>query len=635
MFNKSIAYRLSIFISIAVIAVFIAIIVVSYVFNRFNINENIKNKAIGLSSEVIMSVEKQLVSTREITFNISNLIVFNGQQNHPEELVAFLLKRYPFINAIHINIDPELPTLKHRNFYGYRNNDSILVEARDTMIYKCFEEERIIKEVTSKNEPAWTDVFYCPRKHNMVVSAYSPIFVKNEKNKKAGYVICEVSLTSLNDSINKIEIENNENGFAFLLTKDGRYITHPIKEFVLTKNIYSVPDNVYNKDKTDIYEVLNKGLSGSMIAYPEKLDHEKYWVYYTRLKEIEWTLIFAMPYDELFRPLYTSILQMLLVSVLGIISIYLIIKVITNRLVEPLSEVTAQLKNFSNGSGEPEINSLNEVKLVSESLNSLKSWHEKIIARQSLEEEKNQDLMQDLLQASEIQQSLIKTDFSDFSEIKEIDLYAIYKPAKIVSGDLFDCFIIDNEHLVFTMGDVSGKGVSAAFFMSVAQTVIKGNATFKHARTIVEQTNNELFTTNQHQFFLTLFLGILNFKTGVLDYCNAAHTPTYVLKPNGDVVELALSHGLPLGLYPNKHYNSSKITLAKGDSIVLYTDGITDLQNKNKVLFGSERFIGNLRNLTGSEPLDLVSGIEKSLEKFKGDEAQIDDITLMCIKYKS
>ncbi len=634
MLNKSIAYRLSIYISVAVIGVFIAFIVISFLFNSSSITSSIEKEAIGLNSEISSEVSKQLVTTQEITFNISKQIVFYAQQNQPNLLISKILEEYKFLNAIHITIDSVVPSLTYHNYFVFRNEDSIKFEQQNEKINHSLNVEKIIDEAAENNEPGWTEVFQCPRNGNMVVSFYSPIIINNgEDSIFAGGVICELSLLDINDVISALPI--GENGFAFLLSKDGRYLTHPNKEWIFTESIFSIPDDVYDKKKTNIRDVLNKGLSGFLIAYPEFRNKEKYWGYYTPLNEIDWTLVIAMPYNKLFEPLYLATLRMLFFAVLGILIIYLIISYITNVLVEPLNSVTTQLKRFSNLSGEADINTLNEVEQVSESLTYLKSWYKKFKIKESEDKKNNQRRVEDLLEASEIQRSLIRTDFSEISKKKEINLFAIYKPARIVSGDLFDYFLLDDKHLLFTMGDVSGKGIPAAFFMSVAQTIIKSNATLTKSSIIVKKANNELFTNNGHQFFLTLFLGILNLKTGVLNFCNAAHTPTYILKLNGEIIELSQAHGLPLGLYYNKSYSSSTITLDKGDSIVLYTDGITDLQNENKIHFGNERFVENLRHLVGVEPENLVIQVEKSLEIFKGAAEQVDDITLMTIQYKA
>ena len=307
-------------------------------------------------------------------------------------------------------------------------------------------------------------------------------------------------------------------------------------------------------------------------------------------------------------------LRLLFFSVIGIIIIYLIITYITKKLIEPLSDVTNQLITFSSQVGQHPMNTLNEIKLVSESLSFLKLWFQKYKEEQNRELIKSNLQKQDLLQASEIQQSIIKTTFPAFPDRNEIDLYAIYKPARIVSGDLFDYFFIDHDNLVFTIGDVSGKGVPAAIFMSIAQTIIKSNATYKKAKNIVNKANRELCTNNQHQFFLTLFLGVLNVKNGELYYCNAAHTTTLILKQNGDIVELNNSHGLPLGLYPEKEYNDSKTIVEKGDSIILYSDGVTELQDENKMQFGLNDLKKLLVPLASLQPEEMVRRIEKTLK---------------------
>ena len=126
MFNKSIAYRLSIFISLAVISVFIAIIIISYLFNSNNLKENIENKAIGLSSKVIMEVDEQLVSSREIASNISEQIVFLEHFQSADKLMVSLMSKYSYINAIHVNIDSDVPSLFTENYCSYRKNDSII-----------------------------------------------------------------------------------------------------------------------------------------------------------------------------------------------------------------------------------------------------------------------------------------------------------------------------------------------------------------------------------------------------------------------------------------------------------------------------------------------------------------------------
>ncbi|HKJ78190.1 MAG TPA: PP2C family protein-serine/threonine phosphatase, partial [Prolixibacteraceae bacterium] len=348
-----------------------------------------------------------------------------------------------------------------------------------------------------------------------------------------------------------------------------------------------------------------------------------------------WFLIFVLPYDELFSGLYLVTLRLILLAVLGILAIYFLIAYISDRLIKPLRVVTDQLNEFSKESGMPPRDAYNEIKLVSESLKSLKLWHKKQKDEHNRFVIKNNQQQQDLQQASEIQQSIIKTNFPAFPDRNEIDIHAIYKPAREVSGDLFDFFFITDEDLVFTIGDVSGKGVPAAIFMSISQTIIKANALYKKAKNIVNKANVEMCTNNQHQFFLTLFLGVLKLNKNELYYCNAAHTTALILKDDGTIIELNQSHGLPLGLYPDKDYADSKIPLEKNDTIILYTDGVTELQNHTKEQFGIGQFKSLIKTLHGMRASEMAKQIETKLDEYRGDTPQYDDISVLIVKYKA
>lgn len=631
MINKSIAYRISIYISLAVVTAFIAIITISYFFNRQFLIKDLESKALGMSSEIISMIDRQLVSTHEITSNISEQVIYYSLHDDADILVKKIMEKYPFLNAIRINISPAVPGIKHHNYYSFRENDSIRFIAQNETMFICPVEKKVLKEITNKNIPAWSGPAKCPRNKNVVVSFYSPILSKEKPQIKIGEVISELSLLDLNDSINNFKI--GKRGFAFLVSADGTYLTHPNKDWILTQNIHNLSHKVYDISKIDVDSVLNSRVGGTLVAHAELLNFEKSKIYHAPVAESGWQLIMVMPYNELYTPLYISMLRMLFFAVLGVLVIYLLVTYITNKQIQPLSKATNQLKRFSSLSGAEDLNTLNEVKLVSESLDYIRDWYQKYRISETQQKNRSFREKQDLLEASEIQRSLIKTDFSEFSKHSNIDLFATYQPAKVVSGDLYDYFFLDSKHLAFTVGDVSGKGVPAAIFMSIAQTIIKGNASLKRPRNIVRRVNDELCINNSNQFFLTLFVGILDIETGILQYCNAAHTTTYILKPNKEIIELTESHGLPLGLYPDKKYKDASVTLEKGDTIIVSTDGVYDLLNEQNEQFGEKRFAETLKKGIGYPPKQQIALINKAFQTFKGRAQQVDDICVMSLNF--
>ena len=634
MFNRSIAYRLSIFISLAVVAVFMTFIIVIYIYNQRIVIKSIENEANNLSLETVALVHQQLNLTQETTKNLAEQILYYSEHENGDLLLRSTIERYPFLNAIYISIDSINDLSK--NYLISRNSDSIEFNTGNENIFRCEKEKEVFDELSVKEHSGWSKVYRCDTGRVQTISYYTPVVYSSERgtSKKIGSVICEISLETLNDTINNIKI--GERGFAFLVSENGTFLTHPKKEWVFTRTLFSMPEKSYDSDDIDVGLVVNNKLSGSLVAYPEYLDYEKCWVHYIPIVETGWYLLVVVPYDELYFPLYIMILRMLFISVLGILVIFFIVTYISNKQIQPLSKVTTQLNRFSSLSGEGKINTLNEVKIVSESLESLRNWYERYRVNQYQEKKLSKQQKQDLLEASEIQMSLINTDFSGFNQQQnDIDLFAVYTPAKTVSGDLFDFFFIDDDNLFISIGDVSGKAISAAFFMSIAQTIIKRNAKLRDPDKIVFQVNNELTTANQHQFFLTLFIGVFNLKSGKLNYCNAAHTSTNIIRNNGEITELNQSHGMPLGIYSNKKYSGASINIHRGDTIWLYTDGVTELQNEEKEQFGKIRMNQELGLLSGKPPKDIIEQMVITLEKFRGEAEQSDDITIMAINYKA
>ncbi|WP_319480734.1 SpoIIE family protein phosphatase [uncultured Draconibacterium sp.] len=588
------------------------------------------------STEVLASVKRYVVTTSEVAGNVADQVIFYGRQDHADLFIQSLIDKYSFINAIFVNIDSTVTDLSYWNYFTYKDGDSTIIRRGKNTFSSCANEQEQFEKLIARQAIGWSDPYRCNR-NNIVVAAYcAPIMIKTASGQveRVGEIICELSLNELNRQVNSLKIGNG--GFAFLMSNDGVYITHPVSEWILNKRIYDSNKKVLKEDLTATTDrVLSDLKPGTLIAYPELFNFEKALVYYVPIEQNGWVLVSALPYKELFEPLYLPVLQMLFFSVLGILVIYLTVTYIINRQIKPLSLVTKQLKRFSNLTGPYKDIPENEVIQVAESLNYMKSWYEQYLQTQSDEQKKKLQRQEDMIQASEIQQSFIKTVDPAFPERTDIDLYATYQPARGVSGDLFDYFFLDEEHLVLTMGDVSGKGVPAAFFMSVAQTIIKTNALEPKADLIVKRANKELCTTNQHQFFLTLFLGVLNVKTGILQYCNAAHTPAYILSNSGKIKELAQSHGLPLGLYPDKSYNSAKIQLEKGDTLVLYTDGVTEMLNENNFQYSNKQLIENLKSLAGQSPKEMVERLDKSFKMYMGHAQQSDDITLLIFQYKA
>ena len=252
-----------------------------------------------------------------------------------------------------------------------------------------------------------------------------------------------------------------------------------------------------------------------------------------------------------------------------------------------------------------------------------------------LDREKLSIIERELDIAFQIQSSMVPRNFPAFPDRDEFDIFAKMYPAKHVGGDFFDFFLIDDYHLYFVIGDVSGKGVPAALFMAMSRTLIKAIA-LKGVPpdNCLDDVNKILNLDNESSMFVTVFAGVLNTFTGEVKYCNAGHNPPYLIKKDGGVEELESTNSIALAITAEENLFSSKsIMLHPGDAIFLYTDGVTEATDSENILFSDDRLHNFLKTVSESSPTDIVNNVIEQVNAYSSDVMQADDITAMCFKF--
>lgn len=235
--------------------------------------------------------------------------------------------------------------------------------------------------------------------------------------------------------------------------------------------------------------------------------------------------------------------------------------------------------------------------------------------------------------AANIQSSMLPSIFPAFPSRKEFDIYATMQPAKEVGGDFYDFFFVDDDHLALVIADVSGKGVPAALFMVIAKTMLKNSAqTGKSPKEILEQVNNQLCENNEAEMFVTVWIGILEISTGKMQCANAGHE--YPAVRSGDEYCLIKDHhGFVLAGLENSKYKEYEIRLSPGDSIYVYTDGVTEATDSNQNLYGTDKMLEALNHDPSSLPKTLLPHIKADIDAFVGTAPQFDDITMLGLTY--
>ena len=237
--------------------------------------------------------------------------------------------------------------------------------------------------------------------------------------------------------------------------------------------------------------------------------------------------------------------------------------------------------------------------------------------------------------ATRIQKSLIPHTFPAFPELEEIDIYATMDLAQKVGGDFYDFFLMSKDKLAFIIADVSGKGIAAALFMVIAKTLIKNQAAvYNDPRIIIENVNKQMCMDNSSGMFITAFFGILDLKTGEIQYVNAGHMNPIAKLGDNNFRELELDKQFIVGGMPSVKFKSSTMKLSAGDTLFMYTDGVSESKNENNSYFGKDNLISALDSLDPSVNLKQIPDFVKSkIKKFTNNANQCDDITMLIIKY--
>lgn len=215
-----------------------------------------------------------------------------------------------------------------------------------------------------------------------------------------------------------------------------------------------------------------------------------------------------------------------------------------------------------------------------------------------------------------------------------LDLHVFMRPARNVSGDLYDFFPLDANRVVVAIGDVCGKGIPASLFMAVVMTVLRIAAREERsAEAIIARTNAILSRDNASSMFATLFFGILDLSDGTLEYCNCGHNPPLILLADGSIKSLAKT-GLPLAIDADSLAQQRCVKLAPEDLLILFTDGVTEAMNPSEEEFTDGRLLDTLGAARTKDPETTVEFVLQAVKDFVEDAEQSDDITCIALRWK-
>lgn len=419
----------------------------------------------------------------------------------------------------------------------------------------------------------------------------------------------------------------NNGVYSVIFNDDGDIIYHPLMNTHNRAKINEIPSIVSPMLSNDYYES-----NGQLIPKVKLVDNEKNVLYIKHNSDLGWNIYVSQPFSVVYGNLYVYMRKYVVVFLLILALSVCLIMQVSYTIVKPLRKYVVSLmktNNFFFEGSETE----NELAVIKKCMD----WKQKQLNLIMEEKEKNaigfERIDRDMRMAKQLQLSMLTKD--DFVRYHEFEIFATSESAYEVGGDLYDYFMLDEEHLLFAIGDVSGKGMPAALYMIFTQTLLRSQAKeMSLVCEIVEKLNDKLISNNVCDLFVTLFIGILNIKTGMLHYCNAGHCKPLLVDSQGQISELYDIHGIPIGIYADRVYGYSALEMNCGDMIVAYTDGVIDAKDKNGMRYGEDVLKFNLVGTCFMSPSETVKKVKRSVDEMKTPSVkQVDDITILALKY--
>ena len=487
------------------------------------------------------------------------------------------------------------------------------------------------KKVPKEEKFFWSEPYFdedIDSKH-WVASNLLPFKFK-DSDEFNGLVAISVDLEELKGEINNGT--DKKYGESLLISNDGLYVSHPNPDIELKKTIYDLA-KMYNLPELNVAGFkLKDGISGKIEMKESSVYGKPVIFFYAPVPDLNWGMCLVFSQEKFFLPFKEFHIKAACAMLLFLLVLFVFISWICHRSTKPLLDLSKIALQYGDGDFSaplPESNAEDEIGVMTKAFHKMRDSllkHIEMVKEAATDAQRNQS---ELEIAKSIQQSALPVNFPCHGVF---EVCAYMKPARHVGGDFYDFFFIGEDKFAVLVADVSGKGIPAALYMMTAKALIKNTAkSGMGVAKVFTLVNDELCSGNPSTMFVTAFLAVLNLKTGVLEYVNAGHNPPFLFDENGYHI-MDVKRNMVLGGLEGIQYVSEKIQLKKGQRIFLYTDGVSEAQNKAGEFFGEERLSRSLEQDMQSTK-HTISLVQKAVYDFAGGAEQSDDITMLELLY--
>ena len=586
------------------------------------VSKNVETQAQNINKELV-KIEK---NARSLALMGELYYKFDRDKSVAEKTVIQVFENYPdslgggiWFKPFYINSSKNFDCI-----YAYRNKqDKIVLDDKfETEEYNYPEQswyKEIMPHISKKHNIEWSSPYFEKIGSNSLMITAGVGMYDND-GRLVGISTVDWEIHSVVNAIEKIKKKLNlsDNCFALFAYPQKDYVIVSTDKFLGNKNIVgkslkNVPwynDNLIN------------------IIYFDY--HGKKYTPFVKNLDNGMVFILCIPRWELFGKIFTS--TIILSILLLIITSFLIAMLYTglrNNILKPIVKLIFIANKISQGDNNVEI----KVEKPEE-FEKLASTFDKMTKDIKNITKERERINSELAIAKSIQTSSLPDIFPPFPERKEFDIYASMIAAKEVGGDFYDFYFIDDDHFMFLIADVSGKGIPAALFMMTAKTLISNTAQMtKDPNELIELINKKICSNNKHGLFITMFAAIVDLKTGKMYCMNCGHNPPLIKQNDGEYKYMDIDANCVLGVIEDAKFNIYETQLQEGDVIFTYTDGVTEALNSGEEMYGEERLLQCMNNCESDGVKEILNNVKDNVHEYTGAIPQSDDLTMLVFKY--
>ena len=420
-------------------------------------------------------------------------------------------------------------------------------------------------------------------------------------------------------------------------------------------------DDLRESENTELAEFIRNALNQNTEIQTVNIDGTDYYVTGAPIEAVGWVLVSAVSKELTDQPavlmeerfdgiqsdalasfnkgIYSSRRMIIVLLIIAVILGTGAALILAKRIVTPVETMTKRVASLGGENlqfkMEPVYQTGDEIEVLAESFADLSAKTLQYVDQVKKVTAEKERIGAELSMATAIQASQLPRLFPAFPNRSEFDLYASMTPAKEVGGDFYDFFMIDDDHIGIVMADVSGKGVPAALFMMVARVLIKSH--LQNGETVSEalaNVNEQLCEGNEAEFFVTVWLAVIEISTGKGTAANAGHEHPALRRADGSYQLVTYRHSPAVAVMEGIPFREHEFELYPGDSFFVYTDGVTEAANADRELFGNDRLLAALNRKPDAEPEEVLRNVMEGISGFVAGAEQFDDITMLSFKYK-